>query len=134
MLRIGELAERSGKSTHTLRWYEKQGLIPNVGRDGGGRRVYTERHLLWIDLLGKLSATGMTIEEIRGYAELVQAGDSTLEARIRLLSEHRVAVEARIGDLREALALIDTKLSMYRDWLDTGGSPVEVPEDPTRSG
>lgn len=127
-LHIGELSARTGRSVHTLRWYEKEGLIPNVSRDPGGRRVYTERHVMWMRLLGKLRATGMSVAQIREYAELARQGDDTLAARIELLSEHRTRVEAQRAELAEALELIDFKLDSYRDWLREGGYPVHAPD------
>jgi len=127
-LHIGEVARRTGYSVHALRYYEAEGLIPNVRRDGGGRRVYTNRHVLWLELLAKLRATGMSIEDVRGYADLIREGDGTLEARQALLRDHRERVEAQIGELRTCMTLIDRKIGMYQEWLEAGGSPLEVPE------
>ena len=64
-LRIGELAERTGRSVHTIRWYERQGLIPGVVRDSGGRRVYHERHVSWLELIERLRFTGMSIAQMQ---------------------------------------------------------------------
>lgn len=127
-MKIGELSERSGRSVHALRYYEREGLLPNVRRDEGGRRRYTERHVLWLELLGRLQATGMTIQEMRHYADLVAAGDSTLEERQELLEGHRTRVLDQIAELKACIDLIDVKVSMYQEWLDAGGSPVEVPK------
>lgn len=129
-LGIGELSRRTGRSVHTLRWYEKEGLIPHVARDAGGRRVYTERHVLWMRLLGKLRATGMSVSQIREYADLIRAGDATLDERIELLSRHRLRVEAQRTELDEALELIDVKLDSYREWLRAGASPIRSPAPP----
>ncbi len=67
-MRIGELARRSGRSVHTIRWYEAQGLMPGVVRDAARRRVYAPDHLLWLELVDRLRLTGMTIAEIKIYA------------------------------------------------------------------
>jgi DNA-binding transcriptional MerR regulator len=74
---IGQLAARTGRSVHTIRWYEAQGLIPGVARDGGRRRVYGELHISWLDLMDRLRRTGMSIAEMREYTALVKQGSGT---------------------------------------------------------
>jgi DNA-binding transcriptional MerR regulator len=120
---IGELAVRTGRSIHALRWYEAQGLMPGVMRDHGGRRVYVEQHLSWVDLIDRLRRTGMSIAQIREYATLVRRGKSTLKRRQELLSAHRSRVEARIAEWKQALRLIDYKVDFYGQWLATGRRP-----------
>jgi DNA-binding transcriptional MerR regulator len=120
---IGELAVRTGRSIHALRWYEAQGLMPGVMRDHGGRRVYVEQHLSWVDLIDRLRRTGMSIAQIREYATLVRRGKSTLKRRRELLSAHRSRVEARIAEWKQALQLIDYKIDFYGQWLATGRRP-----------
>jgi DNA-binding transcriptional MerR regulator len=66
-LHIGDIASRTGRSVHTIRWYERQGLIPGVCRDGGGRRVYSDYHVGWLDLMERLRSTGMSIKVMREY-------------------------------------------------------------------
>jgi DNA-binding transcriptional MerR regulator len=77
---IGELSARSGRSIHTIRWYEAQGLIPGVVRDSGGRRNYTEQHVDWLDLMDRLRRTGMSVAEMRDYASLVKLGRKHAQA------------------------------------------------------
>jgi len=120
---IGELAARTGRSIHALRWYEAQGLMPGVVRDHGGRRVYVELHLSWVDLIDRLRRTGMSIAQIREYAALVKRGSSTLKRRQELLSAHRARVKARIAEWKQALQLIDHKIDFYGQWLATGRRP-----------
>ena len=69
---IGEVASRIGRSVHAIRWYEAQGLMPGVIRDGGGRRVYSEYHVGWLDLMERLRLTGMSIKQLREYTALVK--------------------------------------------------------------
>ena len=130
VLQIDELSRRTGKSIHTLRYYESEGLIPNVQRDAGGRRIYSERHVLWIELLDRLRQTGMTMQSIREYATLIAEGDATLSRRKGLLELHRKKVEDRITEMRVSIRLIDRKLELYQSWLETGQSPIEVPGRP----
>ena len=122
-LRIGELAARSGLSIDTIRWYEAQGLIPGVSRDGGGRRVYNERHLGWLELMQRLRRTGMSIARMRAYTALVRQGSATLKQRRELLAEHRAQVRQTIAEWTAALRLIDSKVDFYGEWLATGQRP-----------
>jgi DNA-binding transcriptional MerR regulator len=124
---IGELSARSGRSIHTIRWYEAQGLIPGVVRDGGGRRNYTEQHVDWLDLMDRLRRTGMSVAGMRDYASLVKLGRSTLRQRQELLAAHRTQVKATIAELALALELIDSKIDYYGEWLHTGQRPKLIP-------
>jgi DNA-binding transcriptional MerR regulator len=71
---IGEAAEKCGLSQHTLRWYERVGLLARIERGGDGRRRFSDADLDWLSLLAKLRATGMPVREMRRYAELVRSG------------------------------------------------------------
>jgi DNA-binding transcriptional MerR regulator len=126
-LRIGELAARTGLSLHTIRWYEAQGLIPGVVRDGGGRRVYNERHLGWLELMQRLRRTGMSIAGMRAYTALVRQGSATLQQRRELLDAHRARVRQTIAEWTAALRLIDGKIDFYGEWLATGQRPALDP-------
>jgi DNA-binding transcriptional MerR regulator len=128
-LRIGELSARSGRTIHAIRWYETQGLIPGVVRDGGGRRVYTELHVDWLDLMNRLRRTGMSIAEMRAYTALVKQGRSTLKQRQEMLYAHRTRVLETISEWTLALKLIDGKIDFYGEWLTTGHRPKRLPED-----
>lgn len=124
---IGELARRTGRGIHAIRWYESQGLIPGVTRDAAGRHVFNDLHLTWFDLMDRLRRTGMSIAEMRKYTSLVKQGRATLAERQRLLSAHRARVAETIADWTHALALIDHKIDFYGEWLTTGERP---PLDP----
>lgn len=126
-LRIGELAERTGRSVHTIRWYEAQGLMPGVARDGGGRRVFRDEHVDWLDLMDRLRRTGMSIAQMRRYTALVKQGRATLSERRQMLAEHRARVEANLADLQAALQLLDRKIDFYGEWMSTGHRPRRTP-------
>jgi DNA-binding transcriptional MerR regulator len=117
-LSIADAARESGVSAYTLRYYERAGLIDDVGRADSGHRRYSERDLAWIHTLQCLRATGMPIRTIRRYAELVRAGEGNEVERLALLQEHRVAVRAQLAEVRRHLAFIDRKISIYEDALD----------------
>ena len=112
-LTIADVAERTGLTRHTLRYYERDGLMLGVGRAGSGHRRYSERDLGWIELITKLRATGMPIREVRRYAELVRAGDGNEEERLALLRGHRERVRAKLDTVAAYLDAIDVKISYY---------------------
>lgn len=124
---IGRLAELSGRSEHTIRWYERQGLIPNVGRDRGGRRVYEDGHVEHLMFLEWLRLTGMSVDEMRQFTELSMRGWRTIGQRQDMLKAHRKDVEARIKDLRVALSLIDAKMEYFAEWAARKKRPPPVP-------
>jgi DNA-binding transcriptional MerR regulator len=125
---IGELSARTGRSIHAIRWYEEQGLIPGVARDSGGRRVYGELHLSWLDLMDGLLRTGMSIAEMRAYTALVRQGRITLKQRQDMLSAHRARVKETIAEWTLALKLLDGKIDFCRAWITTGKRPrIDVP-------
>lgn len=111
--KIGELAKRSGRSVYAIRWYEAQGLIPKVDRDAGGRRTYIQWHADWLQFLGRLQSTGMSIKDMQRYAALISLGDEGLDEQEAMLRAHRDAVQAQMQELEIACALIDRKLKHY---------------------
>jgi DNA-binding transcriptional MerR regulator len=118
---IAEAARRTGVSAHTLRYYERAGLVVSpVGRTTGGRRRYRQPDLKWIVVCTKLRATGMPIKGIRRYAELVAAGPGNEAERLELLEAHRADVRARLAEVQENLRLLDHKIDVYRGSLAAG--------------
>jgi DNA-binding transcriptional MerR regulator len=117
-LTISEVAERTGLTRHTLRYYERDGLMLGVGRAGSGHRRYSERDLGWIELITKLRATGMPIREVRRYAELVRAGDGNEGERLALLHAHRSRVLAQLETIAAHLNAVDMKISYYAGAID----------------
>ena len=116
-LTIAEAARRTGVSAHTLRYYERAGLVvADVDRTSGGRRRYHERDLRWILVCTKLRATGMSIRTIRRYAE----GHGNEKERLALLESHRAGVLEQIALLQDNLELIDHKIDVYRGRLAAG--------------
>jgi DNA-binding transcriptional MerR regulator len=126
-LRIGEMARRTGRSIHTIRWYETQGLIPGVIRDSSGRRLYSEHHVGWLDLMERLRRTGMSITQMREYTALAKQGDAALPQRRALLAGHQVRVREDIARRIGALALIDAKIEFYDEWMADGERPSVEP-------
>jgi DNA-binding transcriptional MerR regulator len=116
-LPIAEVAERTGLSRDTLRYYEKAGLIEAVDRSAGGRRCYAAADLDWLSFLLRLRATGMSIADMRRFAQLRQAGDSGITARLELLNGHRDDVQRHIAVLQGHLRALDIKINHYLDLL-----------------
>lgn len=116
-LSISEAAEASGLSTHTLRYYERTGLLEPVSRNRSGHRRYRETDLELIAFLAKLRATGMPIREVRRYAELMKVGDATNAERLALLETHRDGVRTRLEATARNLELVEWKIDFYKERL-----------------
>jgi len=118
---IGQVAERTRLSVHTLRFYEQEGiLVSSVPRDAGGRRVYGEDDVDWLHLCVILRSSGMPIPDIRRYAGLVRRGPGTHEERLELMRSHRARVSEQITELNRCLELIDFKVAVYEDIVERG--------------
>jgi DNA-binding transcriptional MerR regulator len=132
-LSIAEAARQTGVSVHTLRYYERAGLVvTTIDRTDGGWRRYRKLDLDWIKICTRLRVTGMPIRAIRHYAELVSAGAGNEQERLRLLEAHRAEVRTRLAELEESLRLIDHKIDVYRGRLTAGDAdrlwaPVRQP-------
>jgi DNA-binding transcriptional MerR regulator len=114
-MKIGELAKCSGLSAHTIRYYERIGLLPYAGRDQSGQRDYDASILIWIEFLGRLKMTGMPLREMLRYAALRERGASTEAERRELLEQHRERVRARLAELSDCLLVLDNKIAGYTD-------------------
>ncbi len=112
-MKIGELAKRSGLTGHTIRYYERIGLLPRAERDRSNQRDYDAAILQWIEFLGRLKTTGMPIREMLAYARLRAEGASTTQERRALLERHRVGVRRRLSELQASLLVLDEKIAGY---------------------
>jgi DNA-binding transcriptional MerR regulator len=115
-----QAAEKCGLSQHTLRWYERIGLLSRVDRTADGRRRFSDADLDWLMLISKLRATGMPVREMQRYAGLVRCGAGEQE-RLDLLEQHRERVRVALAEQRECLALLDTKIGIYRGHVNAAG-------------
>ena len=114
---IGEAAEKCGLSQHTLRWYERIGLLRHRARQR--RPAGQRRDLDWLSTMTKLLATGMPVRDMQRYAELVRSGAGQSE-RLELLKRHREQVRRAIASQRECLKLLDAKITHYGSCLAAG--------------
>ena len=116
---IAEAAERSGLTSHTLRYYERDGLMLfPVERSSTGHRRYTDRDLTWIEMITRLRSTGMPMRDVRRYAELVRAGAGNEAERLDLLKAHRDRVERQLAEVTGHLRAIDHKIGLYEGKLE----------------
>jgi DNA-binding transcriptional MerR regulator len=114
-LSISEAAGRTGLSTHTLRYYEREGLmLGGVGRASSTHRRYSDADISWVEFLTKLRSTAMPISKVREYVDLVRQGDESMPARLALLLAHRESVIAQLDEMTHSLAAIDYKIATYR--------------------
>lgn len=117
-LTIQQVAEQTGLSEHTLRYYERIGLIHPIHRAENTHRRYSVDDVGWIDFLNKLRATGMSIQQMQQYAELQRAGDETLSERVEMLRALREEAEMRIKEWEDHLDVIRYKIDVYQALLD----------------
>ncbi|MFE3180003.1 MerR family transcriptional regulator [Streptomyces violascens] len=112
---ISEVVACTGLTAHTLRWYERIGLMPHVDRSHTGQRRFSNKDLDWLSFVGKLRLTGMPVADMVRYAELVREGAHTFEARQELLEQTRRDVITRMAELQDTLAVLDYKIDFYAD-------------------
>lgn len=110
---ISEVVAFTGLTAHTLRWYERIGLMPHVDRSHTGQRRFSNRDLDWLAFVGKLRLTGMPVADMVRYAELLREGEHTFEERQELLEATRRDVKTRIVELQDTLAVLDFKIDFY---------------------
>lgn len=109
-----EVAQITGLSEHTLRFYEKQQLILNIKRDSNNYRLYSDFDIQWIQFLTKVKSTNMPLKDIQKYVELMAKGNSTLAEREEMLLKHKQRIAEQISTLSDTLIQIDNKLLRYQ--------------------
>lgn len=117
-LSIGQVAERTGLSVHTLRFYEREGILADpIRRGSGGRRLYSEDDVDWLAVCIILRGSGMPLPVLRQYTDLVRQGTGNEKERLALLRKHQDDVTAQIAELTRCLDLIRFKAGVYEDIL-----------------
>ena len=117
MYTIQDVSKKTGLTAHTLRYYEKEGLITGVERSQGGIRQYTDEDLEALGLICCLKNTGMSLQEIARFVQLTQAGEHTLRERVNMLTEHRENVIARMTEMQKHLEKVTWKLNFFSEKL-----------------
>ena len=113
MYSIQEVCRKTGLTAHTLRYYEKEGLLTGVARSAGGFRQYSDEDMEWLGLICCLKNTGMPLQEIARFVQLAHQGDRTLEERVELLKEHREKLIARMEEMQKYLEKITWKVNFF---------------------
>jgi DNA-binding transcriptional MerR regulator len=118
---IAEAAQATGLTAHTLRYYERDGLLlGSVDRASSGHRRYTDEDLSWIRMVTRLRSTGMSIRDVRQYADLVRAGDGNESERLDLLRAHRDRVREQLRQVAGHLDAIEFKIDLYESRVGAG--------------
>jgi len=115
---IKKFSEQTGISAHTLRYYEKIGLIRGVRRNASGHREYSDADLRWVDFIKRLKSMGMALENIQKYADLREQGEETSKERMEILQNHVEVLEKRIFEEQENMKRLINKIEVYQAYLD----------------
>lgn len=133
---IGEMAKRLGVAPSTLRYYDKEGLLPFVERSGGGIRMFKEADFEWLQVIECLKKTGMRLADIKRFVEMSMQGDDTIDERLSLIIKQKEAVKAQIDDLSKTLKALEFKEWYYKTAKEAGTTSVprnmtsdELPEE-----
>jgi DNA-binding transcriptional MerR regulator len=132
---IDQAAETMGISKHTLRYYEREGLLPQIGKAANGHRRYTDEDLGWVKFLQLLRGTGMPIREMKSFVALTWAGDHTIAQRVEVLERYRVALRDRMAADVDHLKFLDYKIEYYTSvlTLETATADDIAAAEPARS-
>lgn len=117
---IKEVSEKYGLSQDTLRYYERVGMIPTVTRTAGGIRDYQESDLQWVELVKCMRSAGLPVEALIQYVQLFQEGDSTIPARLELLTQQRDHLLEQRKKIDETLDRLNYKIARYEIAVETG--------------
>lgn len=117
-MKISEIAEHTGLSISTIRFYEKSGLCPIIQRGQDGKRRFSVKDVDWLSLLASLRATGMPLSQMRAFAALYASGDETVPERRSVLIRHRQSLEDRQAELNHCRTILDRKLRNYDQILE----------------
>ena len=136
---IGQVAEKTGLSIHTIRYYEKEGILPIIKRNESGMRIFEYEDIQWINLLNCLRNTGMPIAQLKVYADLTLQGDPTGEKRLEILKRQKEKIEEQVNILKTHIDLLNRQMAWYprlkkenvlfddamKAWLKDGKLPPE---------
>ena len=117
---IGQVAKQTGLSAYTLRYYEKEGLLPFVKKNASGIRRYTDEDINWLSMIECLKATGMPIKEIRLYIKWYNEGDGTLSKRLALFRRRQMVVQRELATLEKILGKVQFKIRLYEEAVKVG--------------
>lgn len=117
-LTVNQVSKKLNISAYTLRYYDDQGLFPDVTRDDNGKRLFSEASLEWVNLVICLRNTGMSISDIRHFIELCKAGDATISERYDIILTQKKKAETDLEEMQKRLSVICGKEKWYRSLLE----------------
>lgn len=117
---IGQVAAKTGLTVHTLRYYEKEGLLPFVRKSSSGLRMFSDNDLAWLSIIECLNETGMPLKGIKQYIDWFREGDATLPQRLEMFKQQQVKVLAQIEQFQKYLQKIDYKVRLYEEAVKQG--------------
>lgn len=121
---IGETAKRLNIAASTLRYYDKEGLLPFVERSNGGIRIFKDEDFEWLGIIECLKKTGMPIKEIKEFVDWCVAGDATIDQRLALIKAQQEAVERQIQAMQENLKMLSYKRWYYEIAKQAGSCSI----------
>ncbi|MBT2759544.1 MerR family transcriptional regulator [Mesobacillus foraminis] len=121
---IGEVAKELNLTVYTLRYYDKEGLMPFVERTASGTRLFKKSDIDALRVIECLKSTGMPIKEIKNFIDWCSDGDATLKQRYDMFMERKANVEAQIEELKKTMELIEHKCSYYKTALEAGTEEI----------
>ena len=117
---VGQMAKMLGLAGSTLRYYDKEGLLPFVERSSGGIRMFREKDYEWLQIIECLKKAGMSIKDIKKYIVLLQQGDSTIQERLELFEHQRTVLLEQMASLQQTLNTLDYKCWYYETAKQAG--------------
>lgn len=121
---IGQVAKKMGLTAHTLRYYEKEGLLPFVQKTASGLRVFSDNDIGWLVMIECLKGTGMTLKGVKQYIDWYIEGDSTLQKRLDMFKQQKIKLEEQMAQLQKHLEKIDFKIAFYTEAVAKGTMDV----------
>ena len=128
---VGEMAKMLEVPASTLRYYDKEGLLPFVARSSGGIRIFHDSDLEWLRVIGCMKKAGMSIRDIRHYIELAMQGNDTIDTRLAMFRHQREVLQAQMAELQHTMCMVDYKCWYYETAQTTGtiDTPKYMPEE-----
>lgn len=132
---VGEMAKKLDLAASTLRYYDKEGLLPFIERSGGGVRMFKDEDLPWLNIIGCLKKTGMPIKDIKNFVDFCMEGDSKIDERLSIIKSQRDTVKKQMEEMQEMLDVLNYKCWYYETAKKAGTcavhntvKPEDVPE------
>lgn len=127
---ISEAAEKMGLTVHTLRYYDKEGLLPFLVKTAHGKRIFREADFEWLGIIECLKATGMSLKDIRQFIDWCLLGDDTLQERYDLFKERKIIVEKQLNSVQKMLEIVNYKCWYYETAVSAGTEKIHQDLDP----